>query len=161
MTAIKHGVAIWSERDYISGSTNIEMSLKIPPSEGTSCACQVHRYQKAKRQIREARSIIEQKLLLQFNDTTFGFHSTAFEDTPKDHCQKSVPRPPAHGSEHYYEIITILPFCCPEFDLDVKPWGVGAGKAKKHGPGDKGDEGLLEAREGMPDNLGGGAYLPG
>ena len=108
-----------------------------------------------------ARSIIEQKLLLQFNDTTFGFHSTAFEDTPKDHYHKSVPRPPAHGSEHYYEIITILPFCCPEFDLYVKLWGEGAGTSKKNGPGDKGDEGLFEAKEGMPDNLGWGTDFPG
>ena len=103
-----------------------------------------------------ARSIIEQKLLLQFNDTTFGFHSTAFEDTPKDHCQKSVPRSTAHCSEHN-EITTILPFCPPVF----KSWVVGAGKAKKYGPGDKGDEGLFEAGEGMPDNIGGGAHFPG
>ena len=38
-----------------------------------------------------ARSIIEQKLLHQFSDTTFGFYSTAFEDTAKDHFQKNIP----------------------------------------------------------------------
>ena len=107
-----------------------------------------------------ARSIIEQKLLHEFNDRTFGFHSTAFEDSPKDHFQKSVLQPPAQRSEHN-EIISILPFCPPVFDIDVKSWVVGAGKAKKHGPGDKGDEGLFAAGEGMPDNPGGGTNFSG
>ena len=75
MTAIKHGVAIWSERDYISGSTNIEMSLKIPPSEGTSCACQVHRYQKAKRQIHsEINNRTKTFTRVQWHDLRISFH---------------------------------------------------------------------------------------
>ena len=51
------------------------MSFKIPQSESTNCACQVHRYQKAKRQIRsKINNRTKTFTPVQWHDLRISFH---------------------------------------------------------------------------------------